>query len=198
MGESARGFEGSLHVDDLDAGERGGRCAGSERVEFVFARFGVVARFDRRRRAAEEDDAVFETGAHHRDVPSLIAGSLVALFVGAVVFFVDDDEAEILDRAEDRGAGSDDELHFSLAEIFPRRRPFSEAAPVVENGDFLGEAGAEPLDRLRRQRDLGDEEDRAFSLLERRRDRLQIDLRFAASRDAINQVGRKGILIESR
>ena len=45
----------------------------------------------------------------------------------------------------------------------------------------------EPLDRLRRQRNLRHQHDRAFALLQRVVDRLQVDLRLAAAGDAVQQ-----------
>ena len=54
------------------------------------------------------------------------------LFVAGVVFFVDDDEAELLDGGEDGGAGADDDARLTFANTVPLFAAF-----------FRGEAGVE-------------------------------------------------------
>src|SRR5439155_13818592 len=66
---------------------------------------------------------------------------------------------------------------------------------AVQNGDrvmHLGKAALETLDRLWRQRNLRDENDRAATALERGGDRLQIDFRLAAAAHAMHQYRTRG------
>jgi hypothetical protein len=70
----------------------------------------------------------------------------------------------------------------------------------VEDGEAVAEAGAEAGDRLRREADLGDEDDRAAAALQRRLDRRQVDLGLARAGDAVEELlaGRAGLAVERR
>ncbi len=63
----------------------------------------------------------------------------------------------------------------------------------MEDRHRVAEAGAEATDRLRRERDLGDEHDRAQAAGERRRARLQVDLGLAAA----GRAGEQEVLTEA-
>src|ERR687887_651546 len=75
----------------------------------------------------------------------------------------------------------------------PRRDPLPLVAPLrvrqsrVEQSDAVAEAGPEAAQRLRREGDLRDEHDRAAPALERRRARLEVDLRLAAAGGAVEE-----------
>jgi hypothetical protein len=93
MGEPAAFVHGLFHVDDGDFGKRGEACAARDLVEAVFADISVVARFDRGSGASKENYCIFQMSTHDGDVASMVEGGLFALFIGAVVLFIDDDEA---------------------------------------------------------------------------------------------------------
>ena len=57
-------------------------------------------------------------GAEDCDVAGVVAGGGF-LFVGVFVFFVYDDDAEVLERGEDGGAGTDDDAGFAFADAVP-------------------------------------------------------------------------------
>ena len=67
------------------------------------APFGGVPRFERWGRGAQYERAAVGVRPPQRQLAGVVAEALVAL-VGAVVFLVDDDDAEILDGSEERGA----------------------------------------------------------------------------------------------
>ena len=67
--------------------------------------------------------------------------------------------------------------------------PLGLGQPRVEDRDAVAEAGADAADRLRRERDLGHEHDRAEPALERRRARLEVDLGLARAGRAVEQDG---------
>jgi hypothetical protein len=98
------------------------------------------------------------------------------------VLLVDDDQPEPAHRREHRRARADDDAGLA------RRDPLALVAPLglgqagVEHGDPLAEARLEAAERLRGERDLGDEHDRAQSPLERGRAGLEVDLGLAAAR----------------
>ena len=100
------------HVDD--AGERKGGSVGSfgEFDELVFAKLGVLEGLEGRGGGAEEDSALFEMAANDGEVPGVVFG-WVFLFVGGLMFFIDDDEAGVFKWSEDGGACSDDDAGFA-------------------------------------------------------------------------------------
>ena len=63
-------------------------------------------------------------------------------------------------------------------------------------GAEVGEAGAETADRLRRQRDFGDEEDRRTALGNDLTDERHVDLRLAGARHAVQEMRPEGLRIE--
>ena len=103
------------------------------------------------------------------------------------MLLIDADHAEPLDRREDGGTCADDDARFSARDPLALVAPLRVGERRVEDGDSVAEARAEAADRLRRQRDLRDENDRAESTLERRRARAEVDLGLAAARCPVQQ-----------
>ncbi len=64
----------------------------------VAAGVGVVQAFQRRRGRAQHDRDVFLARSHQRQVAGVVAQAFL-LFIGAVVLFVDDDQARVFHRA---------------------------------------------------------------------------------------------------
>ena len=77
------------------------RTRNSARPVLALAR--VVKRLERRRGRAEHDRHALEMAAHDRDVARMVMGRFL-LLVGMLVLLVDDDEAEIFQRREDRAS----------------------------------------------------------------------------------------------
>ena len=59
----------------------------------------------------------------------------------------------------------------------------------MQQGNIIAEVSGEFPKHLRRERDLGDEDHRVFPVLKRLLDQMQIDLRFAARRYAVQKSG---------
>ena len=68
--------------------------------------------------AAQDDAGVATVGEFDGDVAGVVTRELV-LFVAAVVFFVDDNQREIVDGCEDGTASADDDGGFTFADAFP-------------------------------------------------------------------------------
>ena len=100
------------------------------------------------------------------------------------MLLVDADQAEVRHRREDRRAGADDDRRLARDDPLALVAPLGVGQPGVQDGDAVAEARLEAPERLRRQRDLGDEHDRAAPARERRRAGLQVDLGLAAPRRA--------------
>jgi hypothetical protein len=83
------------------------------------------------------------------------------LFERAVVFFVDAHEREAVDGREQRRACADCDAERSVPKRGPHRVPLAVDEAAVNDGDRLAEPRGEPLHELRRERDLGNQHDRA-------------------------------------
>ena len=129
-----------------------------------------------------------------------VVGRVALLLVARVVLLVDDDQAEVVDRGEDRRARADADLRLAAPQPLPLVEAFAVGEGAVEDGEAVAEAGAEAGDGLRREADLGDEDDRAAAALERRLDRRQVDLGLARAGDAVEELlaGRAGLAVERR
>ena len=138
------------------------------------------------RRRAEDCDGALERGALRRDGARVVA-RVGLLLVRGVVLLVDADHAERGQRREDRRAGADDDGRLSRGDPLPLVAPLGVGESGVEDGDAVAEAGEEAAERLRRQRDLGDEHDRAAAAGERRLAGADVDLGLAAAGRAREQ-----------
>ena len=139
-----------------------------------------------RRRAAVECYRALERRALGRDRPRVVAW-IGLLLVGRVVLLVDADQADPLHRREDRRARADHHPRLAAGDPLALVAPLGLAQAGVQDRDRVAEARAETTDRLRRERDLGDEHDRPEAALEGRCRRLEIDLGLAAPGRAVEQ-----------
>ena len=135
---------------------------------------------------AEDRNRALERRALRRHRPRVVA-RIRLLLVRRVVLLVDADDADPIERGEDRRAGADDDRSVAACDPLPLVAALGLGERRVEDGDAVAEAGAEAADRLRRERDLRDEHDRAASPLERGRARLDVDLGLAAAGRAVEQ-----------
>ena len=116
----------------------------------------------------------------------------VFLFVGRLVFFVDDDEAGVFDGGEDGGAGTNNDACFAGADAVPFVEAFALGEVGVEDGDLIDEfveAGFEALDGLGGEGDLGDEDDDGFAEVEGGFGGLEVNFGFSGAGDAVEKDG---------
>src|SRR5438128_1882895 len=110
------------------------------------------------------------------------------LFVSRLVFFIDNDESEVLERREDSAARADNDPRASGMDLVPFIVALAFGQMAVQNGNYFvhfGKPALESLHRLGRERNFRDENNRAFIALERSPNRLQIDFGFAAASNAM-------------
>ena len=142
--------------------------------------------FDRRRGGGQDHRKLADGAAYHGHIARLIVHAVVLLEAG-IVLFVDDDEAEIGVRQEQRRARTDHDTRFA------RRGPTPEASALggrqrrVPFDGQAAEARLEAAHELAGERDLGQHDQRLPALLDRACDGLEINLRLAGARDAIEQ-----------
>ena len=123
------------------------------------------------------------------NLTGVIDGSLV-LLVGSVLLFVDNDQAEVLQRREYGGASSDHDSRFSGSNAMPLIESLAGRHRAVHEGYLIRKMRRGNAREQRGKPDLRHHEDRRVTLPEHFRDQLQIDLRLPASGHAMNQVSR--------
>ena len=117
-------------------------------------------------------------------------GRPVAL-VRPLVLLVDDDDADVGERGEDREARADDDVDVAGPDPPPLVRAFAFAEARVEQRDARLEIRAEPVDERHREGDLGDEDEGRPAGRERRGDRLDVDRGLAAAGHAVEEERRR-------
>ena len=106
----------------------------------VFAGFGVVERFQGGSGGAEQNGTLFQMGTEHGEVTSVVAWGAV-LFVGVLVLFIDDNDAEVGEGREDGTARADDDARFALADTVPFIEALALGEVGVQHGDLLLDGG---------------------------------------------------------
>ncbi len=142
--------------------------------ETILAAGGVVITLERRRGGAEKNDAVFHLAAHHGDIAGVVARRFF-LFVGSLVFLIHYDEAEVFQRRENGAAGADHDPRAPGLNFMPLIMPLAFRKSAMQHRHHVlrvREATLETLHCLRRERDLGDEDDRGFAARQGGGDRL--------------------------
>ena len=106
------------------------------------------------------------------------------------MFLVDHDQPESRQRRKHgRARAEHDARAGPHARCAPGGQTLGVAQSGVQHGDRAGQAVAESLDQLRRQRDLGHQHQHAAAASERARRALQVDLGLAAAGSALQYEG---------
>ena len=174
-------------IDEMHGGRA--RRAGPERqlVPRVAALRDIVERLERGRGGPEDHGNLRTLRAQHRQIPRRVAKALL-LLVGRVVFLVHHDQAQALERSEDRRARSDDDARVARVRSAPGIAALGPGQPRMHGDHARAEAAPKSLDELRRQRDLGHEDQHLAVGAQRGVDDLQIHLGLAAARDAVEKM----------
>ncbi len=173
----------------VDRRQRRHGAAGVARCEpqvAVAPRLGVDAGFERRGRRGQHHGGLLEAAAHHRHVAGVIAHAVV-LLVGGLVFLVDDDEPEVGEGQEQRRARARHDLDVARRDAGPGPRPPPHRHAGMPFRRAHAEALGEAVEELRRQGDLGQEDERLAAGAQRGGDGLEVGLRLARARDAFEQ-----------
>ena len=154
--------------------------------QLIFSGARVVVGLKRRRGRTQQRDGAFQARAIHGRVAAVVTRSFLLLVAGFLLF-VHDDEAEIFERREDRGARADHHARFAVAHAPPFARAFDIGQPLCSMATLFAEARAHQPPDPQRERDFRDKHDCRFAARERRFDRAKIDFRLAAAGDAVQQ-----------
>ena len=181
-----RAFSVAAQVDDLDLGHRGACGARRQREQPDSPLVGPMVGLDRRRRAPEHAHRTCVLRPKQRHVASMVAKALV-LLERRVVLLVDDDQSQIRDRRKQRGTCPNRDLHSPPSKRLPGVVALTRGETTVKNGDVVAEAGAEPSDELRCERDLRNEQHRATPRSAHFVDRPEVHLRLARTGHAMQK-----------
>jgi len=111
----------------------------------------------------------------------------VVLLEAAVVFFVDDDEAEVGVGEEEPGAGADDDARFTGGDCLPQAAALGAGQCGVPFDRRAAEAGLEAAEELARQCDFGKHNENLPALLQSTCNRLEVDFGLTGAGYAIEQ-----------
>ena len=178
-------------IDDGDLGRvEAGRAPGQTMECRDPALDGVHPALEAWRGAAEDDRALGELRAADGAVAAVVAGRGVLLVAG-LVLLVDDHQAKrtVGNRREDRAARADDDI----GAAFGKQRPLLVALRLgearVEDGDLaVREPRGDAADGLRRERDLGYEQDGALAARDALLEQADVHLGLARAGDAEDEV----------
>ena len=149
--------EFGTHVDDSHL-RHGALCDALGQFKHgVAALISVVTRFNAGSGGTEHDYGVGIAGADDGHVAAVIARCFL-LFVAAIVFFIDDNEAEILNRGEDTGASAHDDASLAVTDATPLVGTFGISKGGVKNGYLFAEAMEELAGNGGSERDFRDQQ----------------------------------------
>ncbi len=106
-----------------------------------------------------------------------------------IVFFVNDNQADIAARRENRRTRADDNIGLAAARAAPFVEAFARAKRRMQNRHALLKTALKNFDSLRRERDFRHQNQSAPPHLQTFFNGRQINLGFAAGGDAVQQEG---------
>ena len=183
---------GAAHVDRA----HGRRVLAVDAPGETQAAQGTVALGARRGAAAQQQRAGVQR-ALGGDAAGVVARVALVL-VGRVVLLVDDDEPHVGERREHGAARPDAHPRVAGAQPVPLVAALGGGELGVQDRDGVPEPIGEAGDDLRRQRDLGDKDDRRPPACEHCRGRLEIDLGLARPRDPVQEQPLRLVVFQAR
>jgi hypothetical protein len=173
---------------EADRGQDRARIgARSERRQRIAATARLHPRLERRRRAAEHDRHATSPRAPDREVARVIAHP-VLLAERIVVLLVDDDQAEPRQRNEHAEARREHEVGVARGGGVPVRASLTRGKPAVQRDAPRGAQGfRDALRELRRQVDLGNEDQHLRAARDASLRGREIDVGLPAAGHAVQQ-----------
>ena len=173
-------------VDRLDRRQPGPAVALRQAQRGVAPALHVVERLQARRRGNQHAGGAGQPRPHHRHVAGVVDHA-VLLLEGGLVLLVHHHEAEVGEGQEQRGAGADHDRRLAFRHRAPGVAPRARADLGMPQRRFHPEARAEPVQPLRRQRDLRQHHQRLPPLPQALGHRVEIHLGLAGTGDAGEQ-----------
>src|SRR5713226_8687535 len=148
----------------------------------------IGERLRRRRRGSEHDRTFAELPERNRQVARVVANSLL-LLVGGVMFLVDDDQTEAVNRSEDDRARANHDARLPAQRTHPTAPSLGHVLRAVHDADERSKAGPKLPDDLVGERDFRHQHEHLASRLEHFAGELQVYLGLAARGHAPEQKG---------
>ena len=174
-------------VDAFNPGRRGLVNAFRQVLMAVAAGQGEMPCFQRRGGAAEQHRAAGLLAPVAGHVAGGIAERVLLLERG-VVFFIDDDQPEALKRQPHGRTGAHEHARMTVAHALPGIEPGAVGQAGVIHADAVAEALGEARPQLRREADLGHQNQRLTAGLDAGAGGVQVDLGLAAAGDALDEL----------
>ena len=127
-------------------------------------------------------------GAPHRQIAGVIAPAFL-LLIGAVVFFIDDDHAQVFEWREQRGTRADDDGCFAVFGLQPRGKPFAVVEARVQDFNRRVKTLTETGDSLRRQAYFRHHHQRLSALCQHIFQHAEVNFRFPGAGNPRQQPG---------
>ena len=103
------------------------------------------------------------------------------------MFFIDDDETDMLKRRKNGGSRTDHHAHIAAPNAPPLVKTFARRQPRMENRRVFAKPRPKPHDHLRCKRNFRNKYDRRLAQLRRLTNGADKDLRLSASRHAVKK-----------
>ena len=152
----------------------------------IHAAAAAVECLGRRRGRTQHERAAIAARHLGRHLARMVARA-GPLLVARLVLLIDDDEAQVAERAKEGRTGTHDHAGRTAGDHVPLIQALASREARVEDRDRLAKARAEAADSLGRQRDLGHEHAGRTAGRQHALNRREVDLGFAGTGDAINE-----------
>ena len=176
----------AAHVDGGDIGQLRAAETRRQRQMAIGALGRLHLGFDRRGGGGEDDARPLLPRPHHRDVAGVVMDALLLLEAG-FMRFIDDGDAQVLERQEQRRARPDDDLGPPIGDGGKGGAALAGLEVGVPRHRLGAEARREAREPGGGQRDFGEEDERLPARSQRRRDGFEIDFGLARAGDAFEQ-----------
>ena len=152
----------------------------------IRATAAAIEGLSRRRGGAQHERAAVAPRHLGRYLARMVARA-GTLLVAGLVLLVNDDEAQIAERAKERRAGAHDHAGRTAGDHIPLVQALAGRKARMEHGDRLAKARAEAADGLGRKRDLGHEHAGRTAGCQHALNRRKVNLGFAGAGDAVDK-----------
>ena len=178
-------------VDGAHLGQLGGAIARAQVQPGIFAAGRIDPAFDRGRGRGQHHLRLPDAGAQHRHVAGGIIDH-VFLLVAGIMLFIDDDQPQIGKGQEQGRTRAHHHANMVFGRHHPQPAPLGPGDAGMPFARTRAEPGLDPVQKLRRQRDLGQQHQRLPALPQTFRHRLKVNLGLARAGDTAQQGGAIG------
>ena len=180
-----------LDVNDLYLWQFDALIAFCERDEAVLPCLCVMPGLCTRRGSTKKHLCAQRLCQYDGSAAGMVTGHGILLLVGCLMFFVNNDESEALERQEDRTTGAKDHIVGILGKLLlPNLDTFGISIFRMVDAQTVTKDTLETIHHLNSKRNLGQKIEHLLFLVEGLLDEVDIDFRLTAGRDTVKQRNR--------